>query len=91
MTQKKHFSYIWDRLAHIVKDQNKIGDANLMMELDFSPPSWKVWKSKFIEKSNCTVFTIKTQDETMTNHRIIYHKKAKIWTWNNFLANTSNI
>jgi hypothetical protein len=81
MTRKKHFGYIWDRLMDIVKEHDVIYDADLMIKLDFSPPSWKVWKAKFKEKSDYTRITFTRPDGTKTDHKITYHKKTKSWHW----------
>lgn len=80
MTYKKDFRWIWSRLLDCVMNSKdrKIADVNLMEKLNFSPPSWKVWKPMFIEKSK-QVGVYKNESNKKIGYMILYIKKEKIW------------
>lgn len=81
MRQKRDFRFHWDRLCDIVRREGEIGDAFLMMELGFTPPVWKLWKSKFREISETTV--VKGRDYSGVNYHggIAYNEDQKLWRW----------
>ena len=81
MTRKLDFKWKWDTLIQYVRDSESqvISDVDLMIKLKFSPPSWKVWKPKFIEKAVCTKLKLTKQDRTVEEIKINYNKKSKLW------------
>lgn len=83
MSAKKNFGIIWNKLTQFVKDENEINDVDLMMKLNFSPPSWKVWKSQFRDKSECTKIIFTNPDGIKSEHKITYNNKMKTWSWEN--------
>ena len=81
MTRKLDFKWKWDNLIQYVHDSEsqEISDVDLMIKLKFSPPSWKVWKPKFIEKAGCTKLKFTKQDRMVEEVKISYNKKRKLW------------
>jgi hypothetical protein len=80
MTKKIDFKSKWFELVEIVVSWDIIPDVTLMELMEFSPTSWKIWKSKFDEKSK--IHTEKYNNfgkEIMIE--IKYIKKEKKWTW----------
>jgi len=82
MTEKISFTKKWNYLVQVIFDNHYVPDVLLMEELRFSPHSWKVWKSKFIERS-CYGTQTKTQYDTKkeVTFKIIYDKKQKMWKY----------
>jgi len=82
MSRKLDFGFQWDRLKKILyaAHPNSVSDVEIMERLRFSPPSWKVWKPKFVEKANTTVFK-QVDDKTFKKiiYKIEYSKKRKNW------------
>ena len=73
---RRHFSTVaWEALD-IIRKKEKMYDVMLMMELDFTPENWKVWKPKLIE-----LFAINTyqKENEITKDRVVYDKKQKLW------------
>ncbi len=59
----------------------RIPDVRVMEELGFTPPSWKNWKPKFIEKADLDQMKYLNDDKTkMTYYRISYDKKERMWS-----------
>ena len=82
MTQKISFSKKWDYLVSVVFDNTFVPDVLLMIELRFTPHSWKVWKSKFIERSKYgTQKRIRYTTKKEVIFKIIYDKKHKMWSY----------
>ena len=80
MTEKKSFSKNWDYLVSVVFDNGPVPDVLLMLELKFTPPSWKIWKSKFLERSKYGTYTKKRYPSNKeVTFSIIYDKKSKMW------------
>jgi len=82
MTAKKDFEHLLKYLKTIVRDKKDgILDVDLMERMGFTPPSWKTWKSKFIEKLNNYDYWYKDSktDETKKWFRFRYLKKEKTW------------
>ena len=80
MTQKISFSKKWDYLISFVFDNVIVPDVLLMDELHFTPHTWKVWKSKFIERSKYgTQKRIQYTTKKEVIFKITYDKKNKMW------------
>lgn len=82
---------MWSKLVGYLA-RNDVGtiirDVNMMSELGFTPPSWKTWKPKLIEKASCTNYdrvVERWNEATSTNEKIreifiiVYDKKRKGW------------
>jgi len=82
MTEKISFTKKWNYLVQVVFDNRYVPDVLLMEKLGFSPHSWKVWKSKFIERSRYGTQT-KTQYDTKkeVTFKIKYDKKHRMWSY----------
>ena len=52
-------------------DEGRIPDIEIMMALDYTPPSWKVWRPQFIEYFN------NYTEDPFSN--VFYEKKTKHW------------
>ena len=82
MTQKISFSKKWDYLVYVVFENVCVPDVLLMMELRFTPHTWKVWKAKFIERSKYgTLKRIHSRTNKEVIFKIKYDKKHKIWSY----------
>lgn len=82
MTQKISFSKKWDYLVSSVFDEVVIPDVLLMIQLGFTPHSWKVWKAKFIERSKYgTLKRVKQDTQKEVLFKIKYNKQNKMWTF----------
>jgi len=89
MTRKINFKKKFLQLADIIRysEEHNIPDASLMMELEFTPPSWKVWKPKFVDICQTNFFnweeySTKSKDKVIKKlGRVEYNKKKKIWAW----------
>lgn len=82
MTYKKDFKSIWSQLNDILKEETFILDVDLMIKLRFSPPSWKVWKSKFLEYARTrTIYHHNFKTDKRKYYQILYNKKRKEWSW----------
>ena len=82
MTQRISFSEKWDYLVYLVFDNRVVPDVLLMMELRFTPHTWKVWKAKFIERSKYgTLKRIHSRTNKEVIFKIIYDKKNKMWSY----------
>ena len=59
-----------------------VPDVLLMMELRFTPHTWKVWKAKFIERSKYgTQKKIHYTTKKEVIFKITYDKKGKMWSY----------
>ena len=82
MTQKISFSKKWDYLVSVVFENVCVPDVLLMIELRFTPHTWKVWKAKFLERSKYgTLKRIHYTTKKEVIFKIIYHKKHKMWSF----------
>jgi len=82
MSRKIDFTSKWNYLTKIIFENYRVPDVLLMEELGFTPHTWKVWKSKFIERSQygiCTRKNYETKKEI--NFQIVYDKKGKMWSY----------
>jgi hypothetical protein len=86
MTKRIDFEKKWNELVIIIHGtlRKKVLDVNLMTELGFSPTSWKVWKPKFIEKSNSKIIPLydENRENVVSNAMIEYNRKKKWWEFN---------
>ena len=80
------FTKIWNELmVQLQKNEDGMYDYELMEELGFTPPSWKVWKPKFIQKSQIKEYytgDITKKDEPDSDYKqweIKYYKRRKFW------------
>ena len=83
MKRTKDFEHFAKCAANLILKEEEMADVLLMNELNFTPPSWKIWKSKLIEWFAVNVYAI-TNNETnlVTSYKIIYDKKEKKWKVN---------
>ncbi len=82
MTRKLDFDLKWTRLKETVERNHLLGipDVAIMEKLGFTPPSWKNWKPKLIEKANTTqmnYYDHKNNNQIL--YRISYNKKGRRW------------
>ncbi len=81
MTRKMDFTKKWNELMiQLQKNEDGMYDVELMEELGFTPPSWKVWKPQFVLKANTTEWH--TGDPTKDDYKewkIMYYKRKKHW------------
>jgi len=82
MVNKINFESKWNQLARIVFLLKSVPDVIMMERLDFSPSSWKVWKSKLIEKAMYhTADVFSNEENREIQIKIKYIKKDKKWEW----------
>lgn len=82
MSKKISFNSKWNYLIQLIFDNSIVPDVLLMDELGFTPHTWKVWKSKFIERSQygtCSKKNYNTNE--IVDFKIIYDKKQKLWKY----------
>jgi len=82
MVREKNFKNLWEKLVEIIFVYGKIPDFRLMEQLGFSPPSWKEWKQKFIEKATYEKYPLERQHletQELVEFNIQYVKKEKMW------------
>ncbi len=90
MTRKINFKKKVLQLADIIQysEEHTITDTSLMMQLEFTPPSWKVWKPKFVEICQTAIFdweevSKQSKDKVIKKIATVeYNKKRKMWVWN---------
>jgi hypothetical protein len=82
---------IWSNLVERIAKKDVgdiIPDFSMMSHLGFTPPSWKTWKSKLIEKASWTNYdriverrieTSSTNEKILEIFIIVYDKKRKAW------------
>lgn len=65
------------KMLKIIRENKTIKDVLLMMELDFNPENWKVWKPQLKE-----LFAIKTfkKEDSDDEDKVVYDKKQKLWS-----------
>ena len=81
MVRTRNFGRMWKKLCEKVTASAymTVADVTLMEYLELSPPSWKVWKPKLIEKSRIYLY-IDYEDNIPTHFHISYDKRNKTWT-----------
>jgi len=77
LTKKKFFSEIAKKAKEYVEEEGSMHDVILMLRLGFSPPSWKIWKSKLAEMFSINTFS--KLDSKTVRIKIEYSKKEKLW------------
>jgi hypothetical protein len=85
MTKKLSFTSKWRELVNVVFEYNGIPDIMVMEYLKINPPSWKIWRTSFIEKAKISfpeIFSSKENKEIVI--KINYEKKEKEWKWKEF-------
>ena len=83
LTRKLDFQRRWELLVEILKKEIIILDVDLMIKLRFSPPSWKVWKAKFLEYAKTRkIYYNNFNTDKRKYYEILYDKKLKDWSWN---------
>lgn len=86
LTQKLEFVPIALEACRIIESKGRIFDVDLMIALKFSPPSWKVWKPKLVEKlNNYTIPKTDREKDDETKVKFTYNKKQKLWEAIEFL------
>lgn len=80
MQSRGKFSEIAVKASGVIRKKNGvIADVDLMMELDFTPDTWKTWKPKFIELFDLRELSDKDESGNHFNYHIVYNKKLKQW------------
>jgi hypothetical protein len=80
MTRKIIFTEIVMRSWELIQEDGTLLDVDLMIRLDFSPPSWKIWKPKIIEKLTSVNLRKISEEEGNKNWiKITYDKKSTLW------------
>ena len=55
-------------------------DVTLMEKLNFTPPNWKIWKPKLIEKFSLGKYTATVRESGKEiQYQVMYSKKTKTW------------
>jgi len=84
MTKAKSFRTVVDRIVRILKayhesaESSKLPDVKLMSILDFSPQSWKTWKTQLLQWF-LSPESVEYEDGTYTWFNIHYDKKSRMW------------
>ena len=61
-------------------DYEGMYDVDLMEELGFTPPSWKVWKPQLVLKAKTTEWkTGEPLEDNYEEWKIMYYKRKKHW------------
>ena len=85
MTKAKSFRTVVDQIVRILKayhesaESSKLPDVKLMSILDFSPQSWKTWKTQLLQWFETPVMYENEDDEEYTWFNIHYDKKSRVW------------
>ncbi|AJW71230.1 hypothetical protein [Nitrosopumilus adriaticus] len=80
MSSKINFTSKWNYLVKIIFENHNVPDVLLMEELRFTPHTWKVWKSKFIERSRYSICKRKNYEtKKEISFQVVYDKKQKMW------------
>ena len=84
MTRKLDFLTVCKKLVNEFKTGiEPIHDVKIMVFLEFSPTSWKVWKPKLIEYYLDEEYNFDNSEERF---QISYDKKTKIWSSKKLLS-----
>jgi len=75
-----NFEHFSNHARRLIIDEGIMPDVTLMEKLNFTPPSWKIWKPKLIEKFSLGKYdgTIKESGKKI-QYQITYNKRAKTW------------
>ena len=85
LKQTKDFVEIIIEASKIIQNNGSISDVDLMIKLDFTPPSWKVWKSKLVEKLSDYIMDNLCSENINSKVKITYNKKKKLWKSTEFI------
>jgi len=86
MKQKLTFPDIVINAFQYIESEKTVLDVDLMIRLGFTPPTWKVWKPKLIQKlTNFTSSKTEAEKGDYTRVRINYFKKEDTWKSEEFL------
>jgi len=79
MVERKSFVRLFDSLCNnlLKAKEKKMSDAEVMINLGFSPPSWKVWKQQFINYGEAKPVT--NEDNESNQYYVKYQKQEKKW------------
>jgi len=80
LTEKIKFSEIAGKAIEYVGEEGSMHDVILMLRLGFSPPSWKIWKSKLAEMFSIKTFSKLGDDSGTVRIKMEYNKKEKLWS-----------
>lgn len=81
MKRKHDFRSNWLKLCNTVEKAGTIGDAKLMMELGFTPTTWKIWQPKFREMVEDLTVAVPSNDGARNDSMIFYDEERKTWRW----------
>jgi len=80
MKKRGKFSEIATDVLGIIRRKNgSIYDVELMIQLDFTPDSWKAWRPQFIQIFSLKTFSYTDSDGEEHNYQIGYNKKERKW------------
>ncbi len=80
MRRTHDFNHLSEWVRKFILEREEVPDVILMEELNFTPPSWKMWKPKLIEKLSLYNYTRTDKNTGMViEYRITYNKKEKMW------------
>lgn len=79
MKRTSDFRHFSDRARDLIVERGIMHDVILMEELNFTPPSWKVWRSQLIQKFSLMKYNGVTESGKESQYQIKYVKKSKIW------------
>jgi hypothetical protein len=86
MKQKLTFVDIALNAFQHIEREKTVLDVDLMIKLEFTPPTWKVWKPKLIQKlTNVKLSKTGTEKGDYTKVGISYSKKEDTWKSTEFL------
>jgi len=78
LTKAKNFQKIGSIAAIQLAEKSTMSDYELMIALNFSPPSWKTWKPFLIQYLTLQIHGIAVEKEKQ-KYKITYDKKQKVW------------
>ena len=80
LTRTRDFTHFSEVARRLIIEEGEMPDVILMEKLHFTPPNWKIWKPKLIEKFSVVKYT-GTGDESKKEiqYQILYSKKTKTW------------
>ena len=86
MSERKSFVGVVLTTFELIEEKKILLDVDLMIALDFTPTTWKVWKPKLIQKlTNYTRRKMDVEKDDHTRIRINYFKKEDVWKSEEFL------
>ncbi len=84
MKRTRDFGYFSEHARRLIADECVMHDVTLMEKLNFTPPNWKIWKPKLIEKLSLGKYSATMRESgEKVQYRIVYIKTSK--TWNVFV------